>query len=221
MDINTAEETLFKIRAASKDIILLMNIQQEDVKYCQDMLHSTRLPFYFRAMVRSIFAGMEGVISSIKNYAYSCRHQAGVEFSEGELLTLRERAYRLNDNGIVQDQSMNIKLRDNIKFTFYAYAKANMTVYKLDASGVGWRNLRESIAIRDRITHPKGSIDMIVTVPEIDTVTRAYNWFNGCVKEVMKLSDEGLLKDIEKRISPEEYQELLKALESFDSQNPR
>jgi hypothetical protein len=46
----------------------------------------------------------------------------------------------------------------------------------LDFGHVGWANLKTSIAVRNRLVHPKTEEDLIVDDNEVNAAASAFNW---------------------------------------------
>jgi hypothetical protein len=70
-------------------------------------------------------------------------------------MVLIEKTYQPNEKGEVGEQRMQIPLKTNIKFAFRAYARAHLVDYKLNVGDNRWNDFKNSLAVRDRLTHPK------------------------------------------------------------------
>ena len=49
-----------------------------------------------------------------------------------------------------------------------------------------WEKFRLSIEIRNRITHPKHSSDLLISEDEIETVMQAHDWFFKVFNDLQK-----------------------------------
>ena len=109
-----------------------IEILHADVSHSSERLKKEGTQFWRRAIVRAIFAQVEGVVYCMKRIAFSCRLQPGVSFSVGELMILLEKTYRPDDKGKAEEQRMQLSIKNNIKFAFRAYARVHMTDYELN-----------------------------------------------------------------------------------------
>ena len=63
----------------------------------------------------------------------------------------------------------------------------------IDFSDTQWQMFLDSIEIRDRITHPKNTADLLITQKEYDKVADAFVWFNKRIFEIT-LASSGVAK---------------------------
>ena len=147
--------------------------------------------FRRRTLVRSFFAQVEGEAFLRKRFALEQREGGDVEFSAAEFAILREEQYDLNNKGAVRTQQKFLKLADNLRFSFRAFAKAFGSSYSLDVSGSGWQSFKNAIDIRNRITHPKRLSDLNITEDNMKDIFAAIDWY--------KIESLGLLRGAEAR----------------------
>jgi hypothetical protein len=225
MDINKLLENpdfaLFLKRAkvtwdAYEEFKATVSVLHSDVVTCSERLNKEGGGQYWRrALVRAFFAKVEGVIYCMKRIAYSCRFQPGVEFSDGELMVLIEKTYQPNDKGEVDEQRMQTSMKNNIKFAFRAYARAHLADYKLNVGDNGWNDFRNSLAVRDRLTHPKEVRNLEVSDEELKCLQRAFDWFSECTAEVSNLAERALESKLRAQLPPEQMAELDRLLETM------
>jgi hypothetical protein len=65
----------------------------------------------------------------------------------------------------------------NVRFVFALFARVRGLSAQADYSGHGWRAFREAVEIRNRITHPKASVDLSVSSSDLKLTEQAYAWF--------------------------------------------
>jgi hypothetical protein len=58
--------------------------------------------------------------------------------------------------------------------------------YVVDFAHPGWANLREAVAIRNRLVHPRELTDLTVSDIEIRQALSAFNWLLALVIEVLR-----------------------------------
>lgn len=147
-----------------------------------------------RALVRTIFALVEAGTWSRKQIALLQHELGNVSFSEGEIALLKEEQYDLDQSGAVKVQKKFLRLADNIKFGVKAYAKAAGIRYVLPTDNNDWQAFLNSIKVRNRITHPKKSTELIITDEELRELIQAFKFTLDNSKNIQRLLDEKLGK---------------------------
>jgi hypothetical protein len=145
-----------------------------------------------RSAVRCTFAEIEGVLFGMKRLALAwlSRTEVPTKLSHsrsaevGRLGLLREEAYDLDDHGRVKIRQARIDLMRNVLFTFRTWETIFDQKVGISRSSEQWKRLVRSIAVRNRITHPKAAVDVVVADGELHDVNRSYNdfseWFRTC-----------------------------------------
>src|SRR5262249_24849713 len=123
--------------------------------------------------------------------------------------------YQLNDKGEVNEQRLQIPLKTNIKFAFRAYARAHLLDYKLNVGDNRWNDFKNSLAVRDRLTHPKEAENLEVSDEELKCLQRAFDWFSECTTEVSDLAERALESKVRAELPPEQMAELERLLEKM------
>jgi hypothetical protein len=201
---------------AYQEFTATVSVPHADVVTCSERLNKEDGGQYWRrALVRAFFAKVEGVIYCMKRIAYSCRFQPDVKFSEGELTSLIEKTHQPNDKGEVAAQRMQIPMKNNIKFAFSAYARAHLVDYKLNVGDNRWNDFKNSLLVRDRLTHPKEAHNLEVSDEELKSLQRAFDWFSECTKEVSDLADRALESKLRADLPPELMAQLDRFLETM------
>ncbi|HTT08813.1 MAG TPA: hypothetical protein VMH34_08490 [Gammaproteobacteria bacterium] len=126
-----------------------------------------------RALVRAVFAFVEGQAYALKQFALDV---LGDLLSPAERAVCREESYELADNGSVLVRSMRLRFLQNIRFALTIIPKASNTTFELDVGGAGWRGLRDSLSVRDRLMHPKSAADLEVSDADLDNTMAAFSW---------------------------------------------
>jgi len=202
---------------AYQEFIATVAVLTKDVEHCAEMANSTQEQFWRRSLVRAFFADVEGTIYRMKQIAYACREQTGVSFSTGEEHVMLEKAYSLDDKGLVQEQRMQITLLNNMRFSFSIYARAHTSDYKLNVSDNRWNDFRASVKIRDRLMHPKRAADLDVSVDEMSTLQNAYDWYMQNRTAVMESSVGAMTEGAMKGMTVAEAQEFARCLELLEA----
>jgi hypothetical protein len=136
-----------------------------------------------RILIRSIFSYIEAITYSVKALILSDPDSA--RLSRGEKMFAAELAYELRTNGDVASRPAKIPLTSNLKFTFKIFSKVFENWTELDTSGLGWECLLRSVKVRDRITHPKTSSDLLVSDEQVIEANHALRWFDHSLNKAM------------------------------------
>ena len=140
-----------------------------------------------RALVRSVFAAIEGTITRLKDSTLDLAPMKLGLFTSGELALLREEDYELTQEGTVHILTARLGLLPNLRFTLAMLQRAASSKAPIDYGGQGWQQLRTSVKVRDRLMHPKKPGDLEVTGDEIKALKGAWEWFR---KHVSLLLDD-------------------------------
>lgn len=141
----------------------LIEVLSNDLIAAGQELNQPDLQLRRRTLFRAFFAQVEGETSLRKEFALLQHAERQTVFSEPELAMLREEQYVLANNGEVRVQPKFLRLTDNLRFSFKAFAKAFGSSFELEVSGSGWDAFQRSIIVRNRITHPKTLTDLTVS----------------------------------------------------------
>jgi hypothetical protein len=134
--------------------------------------------FHARQLIRAAFAYIEGVTFSVKITAASHCLERRVNISPQERYLAAEVDYELDDKGAVVERPARIKLSRNIRFAFALYEKTHKLHPPFDPSSEWWCHLRESIRVRNRLTHPRMPEDLDVSPSELLNVIKAKQGFD-------------------------------------------
>lgn len=135
-----------------------------------------------RALVRSIFAFIEGV-------SYFLRQSLLEQFTERlttlEQMALGEISFNIRSNGAIQEQRAKLRTLDLIKLTIHASAKALPKASKLECKGPEYDALARSLQVRDRLMHPKSAKNLSVSDQEIKDAVNGYGWFTLILSSIL------------------------------------
>ncbi|MGA2220501.1 MAG: hypothetical protein ABSH21_01775 [Verrucomicrobiia bacterium] len=129
--------------------------------------------YHARQLIRSILAYVEGVTFSVKVSAVARCLDSGIEVSDHERYLAVEIDGQLNDKGEVIERPAKLRLAENVRFAFRLLEKATQGAFRFDPSVEWWASLRGTIAVRDRLTHPRYPQDIDVSGEEIVNALKA------------------------------------------------
>jgi hypothetical protein len=132
-----------------------------------------------RDFVRAAFAAIEGWLwnyrQEVQDIVGSCR-----AFSALEESALAEISYAISDTGALQEQARYLPITNMFRFVT-RIAEAQCGQQLVDFSSADWANFKQSIAIRNRITHPKSIEDLMLSDADIGHVKSALSWLFGVI----------------------------------------
>lgn len=135
--------------------------------------------FYARQLIRAAFAYIEALTFSVKaSSAWSCMEK-GIEITPQERYFATDTEYEINEKGEIVECAAKISLARNIRFAFALNEKAHEVSKQFDPSVEWWCCMKESIKVRDRLTHPKMPSDLDVSPDELIKVLKAKNGFES------------------------------------------
>jgi hypothetical protein len=173
-------------RWTGKDFVELMTILSMDLMDAYERIQTD--PFYQparRTWVRSFCSQLEAFVYSTKQMV------AGFAPFPFVTLTPEDLAYLREEPPPGAKRPRFLPLKDNIKHMVATVSRGMHFNYSLD-TGEGWTAMLETIAIRDRLVHPKKPADMIVKDDELKAVTRAQDWFRTLTQELWTKIDRSL-----------------------------
>jgi hypothetical protein len=154
----------------------------------RDMIEETRAAVHAesqyqrRSSIRSGFAAVEGWIAFMKTVILDDLHLNDDLHSPAEVALLREESYELRETGELRVSRKFIPTDANLRFTIKMWCKGTNDG-KLDLSGNGWQAFKASLALRNRLAHPKNMGDLTVSDVDLRTFVEGMQWFLSTIVE--------------------------------------
>lgn len=166
----------------------LSKILREDELRCMKHTLEGKEQFWRRMYVRSFFAHVEGVAYRLKQQALSASDKFGiVKLSTEEISIINEESYEFADNARIKRRSIFYPIDITIRFAFDAVLKVHGKKLNLNLGNDNrWNCFKESIKLRNRITHPKNSKDLIISDVELNNLLQAVDWFSATLSLLIK-----------------------------------
>jgi hypothetical protein len=133
-------------------------------------------PYAQRALIRGHFALMEGLSYAMRQVTLASLQGSGV-LSESEIVLLREERLTIDEQGRPRSNAQYLKFPESLLFSIGCYAKNHGATFVPDKSGPGWQALRNTVKVRDRITHPKSAASLDVLEGELTSFVEAASWW--------------------------------------------
>lgn len=164
-------------------------ILQADLTHCKKKLQTCQNNQFWRRMyVRALFALIEGMTHGIRSLAFS-QHSTievvsalyGREFTGFQKLgqvwlnLMNDEAPEIKDNGEVKYKSVKTSVIALPLFVLRTCAVMIKYEPNLDLSDKGYQGLKIAVKVRDRLMHPKLSVD--VSDQEMEAIEEGETWF--------------------------------------------
>ena len=173
----------------------LHEVALTDVQHAQDaMQRDFDDQFYRRAFVRALFAFIEADVWGRKTISLYLN-----EKSDSKILSVEEASIAgesmavLNEDGSVRTTEPRLHFLANLRFSFRAFARTfHIEDFGLSVDDGGWASLRNAVKVRDRLMHPKGAKDFMVSEAEIEVCRDALIWYDKEASRLNRLVAERL-----------------------------
>ena len=136
-----------------------------------------------RHVVRTIFAAIEGEVWMCREHVRQTAAAMGYLTPLADL-ALREQNYSVTEAGEVVEQTRYVTLTASIRLTV-KQAMVLAPGLLVDFGGHGWQQLKQALAVRHRITHPKQTAHLVISEDDLATARIAFEWVLAVVTEVM------------------------------------
>lgn len=180
-------EYLDQLNGAIQSAHSLFNVLSYDVQChigrtaCDDIAlahaseHDASSPFQQsrRDYVRACFACIEALCFSMKSLAQRSLNEPSLQ---DQLLCL-EQDFDIGNSGEVSPRKRKIGFFPNLRYSFDVFCRSFGITNTCDYTNNGFRELKRSVAIRDRLMHPKQTQDLLVTAAELLSMADGFMWF--------------------------------------------
>lgn len=156
----------------------------EDVQDSTDRLETQDTPSHRRDVVRTIFAAIEGV-------AWTCREFVREAAKSLDVLdpvldmALREQTYFVSERGKVTAQTRYISFTAMFKLISRVSEEVCVNL-KVNFADEGWQSLLKSLETRNKLMHPKSFSDLSVAEKDVTEARNALNWILTTSTNIME-----------------------------------
>jgi hypothetical protein len=150
-----------------------------------------------RRYLRAGFALVEGTLGGIRGIALSDIHRKRTAFSEAEIAVLTGHAFELDRKGKTRGRPVTYQVSSYVRFMLPILARIYRVDFDLDVGGSGWRSFEAARLLRNRVTHPRSSVDLIISDTEMATAKEGIGWF---LTEMGRIT-EGIVQGLDERLA--------------------
>ena len=136
-----------------------------------------------RTFLRACWSMIEGETYCLKRFTLRACELGGIFLSADEHVFLSENKVVVNEEGVAQCEFVHTAALSNIKRAFKIATDRFNLDWKPDFGGLGWRQLRASIRVRHRVTHPKSKAELAVSDDEFAQHKDAFAWYLATFNE--------------------------------------
>lgn len=161
-----------------------------DVIAARERLEAAETQNARRDVVRSSLAAIEGM-------TWVAREHVRTALAELEQLTpvadlaLRELSYSVSENGELIERPHGLPLLTAIRLVV-SQAKIISPEIAVEFSAAGWIDLRQSVKIRNHVTHPKSDQDIEISDQDLAAVGSGVSWLVATLDYVMSSTNLAL-----------------------------
>jgi hypothetical protein len=144
----------------------------DDLKRSESELLANDDSYSRRNYIRALFAAIELSVFVLKRTLLVAASSCPSKLTSADLDLLREETFDLDNTGKVRTQKKFLKLADNLRFTIRCVDKHFGLSLRFNPGDRNWVDFKKTLAIRNRITHPKGHKDFHVSREEAELAVR-------------------------------------------------
>jgi hypothetical protein len=111
-------------------------------------------------------------------------------FNSEERMILSEKSVSLNAKGEIEGKGNFERALPMLIFTFKQFAKIHGASFSPDTGAHGWECMKQFIAIRNRIVHPKSKDDLEVSENEWHNINLGIDWFHSSIRTLFAETDK-------------------------------
>jgi len=175
---------------AVKELKETFSILHGDVEEVISLHGDEMEAFHVRMMIRTYSALIEGLLYQMRQVAINSEKEDHAVFSSEERIMLNEKSLSLNKKGEIEEKDNFERTLPMLLFTFKQYAKIHGGEFSPDTEGNGWKCMKQFIAIRNRIVHPKSKDYLVLSKTEWRDINIGIDWFNLTVKNLFAETDK-------------------------------
>ena len=156
-----------------------------------------------RNYIRTVFAAIELSVFVLKQTLLVAASSCPGKLTFVELAVRREETFDLKNTGEVRTQKNFLKLADNLRFTIRCVNKHFGLSLRFNPGDRNWVDFKNTLEIRNRITHPKGHKDFDVSSEEAELAVRVghgfkeflMDWFHQFIATVKPVYESDASKE--------------------------
>lgn len=142
-----------------------------------------------RMFVRSCWALIEGEAYRVKQFTLRACELGGKSLPADEHTFLSEVQMVADQSGVVTKSDVRKGSLENLKQTLKIATCKFELGWNPDFSNQGWKQLRRSLDLRNRITHPKTAVELVISDDELDAHRSGFAWYLATISTFQESFD--------------------------------
>lgn len=180
MSIETDRRDAIRLKQRYADLEALGTVLTVDYLRARAATSESGDPYSWRMFVRTMFASADATLFAYRQYILAAYEDGLFSLAPHEVAALKEQRHRVRDNGRVKVESDAAAFLPTLRLTVSVAERFCTVSGLIDFGGDGWEAFRNSKAIRDRLTHPKSTSDLMIKQADKDLIVAAADWFGLC-----------------------------------------
>jgi len=168
-----------------RDSIELSSALNDDLSDARDIFETNNFEFAARTFVRTMSAEFEARLFQLQRLLLFMTEYEENDLTIHEQIILRGQSAHIKSNGKVGITARYYPFQDNLIFTLQIAKNFFGSHVKCDTKDPRWSDVKNFVAIRNRITHPKTIEDLGISASEADSLNRAQDWLRESFKSVL------------------------------------
>ncbi|APY09952.1 hypothetical protein BWZ22_01250 [Seonamhaeicola sp. S2-3] len=136
-----------------------------------------------RNYIRSLFCLYEIIIANLRESIADriwSKAQYGESFDLHKFYSLMDESAKINQSGKINKRPNQTPFANMVKFVLKTYCEEFNITENLFSNG--WSDFKESIEIRNRVTHPKFDQEFKISEDDLRKVEKGREWWNLSIK---------------------------------------
>ena len=129
-----------------------------------------------RTFIKIAISLIEAEIYMLKQELLIYCRENKVSLNPEITLLLENKKYEINSNGKIKERLLQVRLKNDIKFVFDQITTLKNHRLCRGYDDPDWSKVNITVAVRNRLTHPKSIECMLVSKQEVSDCKLAFNW---------------------------------------------
>ncbi len=186
-----ALQIIKSIRDASADMDTLSQIMKEEYDFFRAGQHVSNTQLWRRLLLRNSFCSIQASLNLMKVFINIFKRLRPGRVSRAEESILLEENYYISDSGNAQRRPNFPEMAKNTKFIFRLFSHVVLIdKFQLDTQNPGWVHYRNSIKVRNRLTHPNSISDLRVQDAELTQFFTGWDWYTDEFGRLFKIMQD-------------------------------
>jgi len=174
---------------AVNELKSVFTVLLNDLENALELGRANPSQFAHRTLFRTYFAYVEGLSFQLRQVTLASLQGTDL-LTSAEIALLREERFQLDGKGVPEARENYQQVLRNLLFSLRCYVKNHGATYQPDTSQNGWESMREAVAVRDRLTHPKSASGLEVTEDDVQHFVAGAAWWKRTLLEMFAACGE-------------------------------